>query len=81
LLGLYSLVTLLARQMRKMNQLPVRTSACYAKENATFSDTLALVRRQLWHEGYFPMSNTQAEMLKIPRALLEHLTNTLCYAA
>jgi hypothetical protein len=47
----------------------------------TFSDALALVRRELWAEETFCGSVREAEMVKVPRAFVEHLTETLCYAA
>jgi hypothetical protein len=48
LFGLYSVVTLLAAQMIDGYQLPVRVAAWYTKQQATFSDTIALVRQRLW---------------------------------
>jgi hypothetical protein len=35
----------------------------------------------LWSHQHFQMSVTEAEMTKVPRLLLERLTETLCYAA
>lgn len=43
LLGLFSLVTLLAQQSVKCGTLPVRQAACYAKTAPTFSGVLAIV--------------------------------------
>jgi len=81
LLALYSVVTLLAARLIETNKLPVRRAAWYAKECATFSDTIAYVRRYLWSHQHFQMSQTTSEMIKVPRSLLERLTETLCYAA
>ena len=81
LLGLYSVVTLLARQLLMERAMPVRTARWYRKKQATFSDTIALVRRWLWSGGTFPMSEKPPDMIKIPRALFERLTDTLSYAA
>jgi hypothetical protein len=80
-LGLYSLISLLAERVREQQGLTVRRDAWYAKECVTFSDTLAMVRRWLWAEQHFQMSQTEADMIKVPRALYERLTETLCYAA
>jgi hypothetical protein len=80
LLGLYSLMTLFARQLMEAGQIPTRSAAWYTKKQATFSDTIALVRRHLWSVQYFAMSKDNAEMLKVPRAWLERVTDTLCYA-
>jgi hypothetical protein len=81
LLALYSIITLVAACLVESNKVPVRQSAWYAKEVATFSDTIAMVRRYLWSHQHFQMSQTTSEMIKVPRSLLERLTETLCYAA
>ena len=81
LLGLHSLISLLAARLLKQRQLPARGAAWYAKQSATFSDTIAFVRRFLWSHQHFQMSRTKADMIKVPRSLLERLTETLCYAA
>src|SRR5262252_6460814 len=51
------------------------------KERVTFSDMLAMVRRWLWAEQHFQLSQTEADVMKIPRAFFERLTETLCYTA
>jgi hypothetical protein len=81
LFALYSLVTLLARRLRQTQGLPVRTAAWYTKESATFSDTIALVRRWLWSHEHFRVSEKESEIIKVSRLFLERLTETLCYAA
>ena len=81
LLGLYSLTALLAASLLKQQELPVRRAAWYAKQGATFSDTIALVRRYLWSHHHSQMSQITNDMIKVPRSLLERLTETLCYAA
>jgi hypothetical protein len=81
LLGLHALISLLAARLLKHRELPARGAAWYAKQSATFSDTIAFVRRFLWSHQHFQMSGTTADMIKIPRSLLERLTETLCYAA
>jgi hypothetical protein len=80
-LGLYSLVILLAERLRMQQALPVRRDIWYAKETVTFSDMIAMVRRWLWTAQHFQMSQTQADMIKVPRSLFERLTELLCYAA
>ncbi|MDQ3258479.1 MAG: transposase [Acidobacteriota bacterium] len=81
LFALYSIITLLAARLVESNKLPVRRAAWYAKQSATFSDTIAYVRRWLWSHHHFQMSQTTSDMIKVPRSLLERLTDTLCYAA
>jgi DDE superfamily endonuclease len=81
LLGLFSLVTLCAhQQLTHPAQVP-RQAAWYRKPRPTFSDALALVRRQLWTVDGYPISPARTHMVKVPHALLERLTEALCYAA
>jgi DDE superfamily endonuclease len=83
LMGLFSIVTLLAHE--PMTLAPpltaLRHTAWYAKTTPTFGDTIALVRRRLWTQVRFPTSPCASDRVKVPRALLEHMTNLLCYAA
>jgi hypothetical protein len=81
LFGLYSLVTLLAHSLPRTQTRLVRTAAWYAKPRPTFSDSLAQVRRELWSQCYFSRSKAKAEVVEIPRLLLERLTDAVCYAA
>ena len=71
----------MANQLIVAEAKPVRTAAWYAKELPTFSDAIALVRRQLWSHTYFSTSGQEIDLIKIPRALLERFTDALCYAA
>lgn len=79
LLGLFSLVTLLAHTHAKGGKLPVRQAAWYTKPLPTFSDALALVRQNLWQQLYFQPSHFQGEVRKIPVKVLECLQNAVCY--
>jgi hypothetical protein len=47
-LALFSVVTLFAHQQKARMPQSVRRTAWYEKEHPTFSDALALVRRELW---------------------------------
>jgi len=80
LLGLFSLVTLLAHNSTRQGKLPIRQAAWYTKPLPTFSDALAIVRHQLWQTVSFHMSVPEAEMQKVPRVLLKRFTDALCYA-
>ena len=83
-LGLFSLVTLFAHQYmaKKKSANTVRRAAWYEKQRPTFSDALALVRKELWaQEGTFCGSPAETETVKVPRALMERLTDAVCYAA
>jgi hypothetical protein len=81
LLGLFSLVTLLANRLMGGPNESVRTAAWYAKESATFADAIASVRRCLWSNCHFSTSSANDDVCKIPRALFERLTDAVCYAA
>jgi hypothetical protein len=79
-LALYSLVTLMAHALLPTESMPVRRAAWYRKEQATFSDTLALVRRCLWESTRFSMSDETVDIEKVPRTLMERLAEAVCYA-
>jgi hypothetical protein len=57
LFGLFSLVTLMADRLIKGKVKFVRTAAWYAKEQPTFSDAIAIVRRCLWSSYHFSTSS------------------------
>jgi hypothetical protein len=81
LLGLFSLVTLLAHQQLRGPVGVVRQATWYAKRDPTFADALALVRRDIWQHQAFSTSPCTGEIVKLPRAVFERLTETLCYVA
>jgi hypothetical protein len=82
LLGLFSLVTLLAHPQMTAAPPPIRQAAWYPKRDPTFADALALVRRSLWsHQAALCMSHREADIVKVPRAVIQRLTDALCYAA
>ena len=81
LLGLFSIVTLLANRLARNGQLPIRQAAWYVKKQATFSDAIAAVRQQLWHPANFFTSHSKHIMMKIPHALFSGLCHAISYAA
>lgn len=81
ILALYSIVALMARQLAPQDSLMSRHAAWYAKDRPTFSDTIPLVRRSLWSEAIYDASRRRGDVLKIPSALFDRLTETVCYAA
>lgn len=81
LLGLYSMVPLIATRLLGNKEAPVRMTTWYQKQQATFSDTIALVRRYVWGIDHFPIWHVPTEAVNIPRSLFERLTDALCYAA
>lgn len=89
LLGLFSLVTLLAHRLmpEPPSQPPavgvwVRQTAWYVKEQPTFADALAWVRRSIWWHAQLPfsLSQSQPDKEKLQQALLHRMTDLLCYA-
>jgi hypothetical protein len=78
LLGLFSLVTLLANLHAAKQKLPVQQTAWYAKKLPTFSDALSIVKQNLFAHRYFPniiyahrSPKTTCSSLKAPRFSLE----------
>jgi hypothetical protein len=81
LLGLFSLVTRLAEQHLSQSPVTVRLPTWSRKDHFSFADALAVVRRELWASQTFWLSTNATDTVKVPRVLIEHLTDTLCYAA
>lgn len=81
LLGLFSIVTLMAGQLAQEHVLPVRQAAWYRTSLPTVVDAMAIVRRHVWTSTHFYMSPVKVDMVEIPGTLLNRLTETLCYAA
>jgi hypothetical protein len=82
LLGLFSLIALLAHSRMAQAASVFRQAAWYHKRHPTFADALAVVRKELWaQEETFYGSPADTETVKVPRAFMERLTDALCYAA
>jgi hypothetical protein len=81
LLGLFSVVTLLAARLGPQARLAVATAAWYRKTRPTFADTLAAVRRHMWADHGFLTSRHAAEATKPPPDLREGIAYVLCHAA
>src|SRR5919106_3699241 len=75
LLGLFSLITLIAHRRMAPSTQAVRRAAWYRKPHPTFSDALALVRKDLWAYATFHGSPAESDTVKVPRAYLERLTD------
>ena len=80
LLALFSLITLWANDLWTQTARLPRQASWYAKSSLTFSDAIAAVRYHLWWAEGFATSVPANEVVKVPRALFERLTDTLCYA-
>lgn len=80
LMGLFSVVTLLADTLIARHGCAIRSTAWYSKSLPTFSDALALVRRHLWASLTFQISTQETDMVKVPRVILDRFQDALCYA-
>ncbi len=81
LMGLYSLVTLLATHLVHDGTLPIRQAAWYRKTLPTFSDALAAVRRHWWRSIGLATSRRKHDIIKVPRSVFRRLHEAACYAA
>jgi len=80
LMGLFSLVTLLANQSQVNGRLPIRQAAWYAKSTPTFSDAIALVRKRIWEHWGFCLSSFIPDIQKSHPYLLKRLFDAVCYS-
>lgn len=82
LMALFSLVCLFAGEMIKNKSLPILSTAWYDKKGeASFSDIIAYVRRDIWSCQYFNDSTVEADYMKIKPPQWEALLNQLTRAA
>ena len=81
LLGLFSVVALLAGRLSSSERSAAASSAWYRKHRPTFIDTLAAVRRHVWREQGLLMSRCKGEAAKPPPALRNALVHAICRAA
>lgn len=80
LLGLFSLVTLLAAALTQEQPLPVRSAAWYLKSEPTFSDAIAFVRYYLWTHMQFNRSPAQTTPVLFPDSVWRGLVDSICYS-
>lgn len=80
LLGMFSLITVLGARLTEDQPMPVRTAAWYTKQNATFADVIALVRRHLWTTVQYTTSACTSGYVPIPQEVVHGLIDTFCYA-
>ena len=78
LMGLFSLITLMALKLRTIYPLTLLSTAWYQKNHdATFSDIIAFVRRIIWANKYFSKSSKDGDLIKIEKFELNLLINQL----
>ena len=78
LLGLFSLVTLWADRIKGQHGVLPDRVRWYPKADPTFSDALALVRRELWTSPTFATSPDHRESAKNTDRLLNRLIRVAC---
>jgi hypothetical protein len=80
LLGLFSLVCLMAYRLLDVMRLPLQATAWYIKQEATFSDVLAFIRRAIWAGKYLDNSSSHPDQIIFHRPeweiLLDQLAST-----
>jgi hypothetical protein len=81
LLGLFSLVTLLAVEWHRAGSLAAERTAWYAKESPSFADCMRLARQRIWRSRIMGPSGEEADVLRLPLPLLEALVHGLASAA
>jgi hypothetical protein len=81
LLGLFSIVALLATRLSSHARIAGANAAWYRKSHPTFADTLAAVRREIWRAQGFSTSRKMPDVQKLPQRLRDGITHTLCLAA
>jgi hypothetical protein len=80
LFGVFSVVVLMAHRLHPL-ALPLQASVWYTKEEASFSDVLASVRRHLWEARNNQQSLELGQTCLIPAALWRQVQEVLAYAA
>jgi hypothetical protein len=80
LFGVFSLVVLMGARLHP-STLPLQQSGWYSKQEATFSDVLAAVRRHLWSAHNNPPSLEKGQTCLIPAQLWRQVQEVLSYAA
>jgi hypothetical protein len=79
LLGLYSVVALLAQAWYPEGKVPVQRAAWYPKSHATFADVLAAIRHHVGSDVGYSTSADAPDLVGIPRSELSRLVQAACY--
>lgn len=81
LLGLFSLVVLMAARLAEDGKVPVNETAWYSKTEASFSDCLVFVRKHCWSVKNIVDSAFTTESVVIPSKVFNHLVSCLALTA
>ena len=80
LFSVFSLVVLMANRMIRDGKVPIQCYPWYQKSEATFSDVIAMVRRDIWQSRYCEDSGLRGESPIFRSHFLQTLIETVCYA-
>jgi hypothetical protein len=81
LLGLFSVICLIYTEHVKSHPVEIHQTLWYAKEEPTFSDALATVRRLFWQEILFQQPWYRHGFEKLPPKIRAWMLDQLCQAA
>jgi len=81
LFGLYSIVAFLGQRLYPAGDRPFHQTAWYRKQQATFTDVLAAVRRHLWRHFSSSTSPENPNVILLSRSDLPRLADVVCSSA
>ena len=81
LLGLFSVICLIYAEHVKSHRMGIRQTLWYVKEEPTFSDAMATVRRLFWREILFQEPSYRHTFQKLPPTIRIWMIDRLCQAA
>jgi len=81
LFSVFSMVVLMANRIIKDGEVPIQQYGWYKKSAATFSDVIAVVRRQIWKSRYLGQSSRSHESSSFPDDFHDILIDTVCRAS
>jgi hypothetical protein len=81
LFGLSSLIALLGQRLHPTGDIPFQQTAWSRKQQATFTDVLAAVRRHLWHDFRYSTSPHNPDVIVLPRSDLSRFADLVCSSA
>jgi hypothetical protein len=81
LLGLFSVIGLIYVEHVKSHPMGIRQTLWYTKDEPTFSDAIATVRRLFWREILFQQPSYRDAFQKLPLKIKTWVLDRLCQAA
>ena len=81
LFSLFSLIVLMANKIVKNGEVPIQSYSWYKKSEATFSDVIAIIRRQIWEDRYLKQSSRGPDSSLFTDDLRDILIEIVCRAS